>query len=90
MTSKQIFYMRAMAYNVIKEIGSLYFAAGANVDAVILTGGLARNEFFVQLIKDKIQPIKPVVVYPGEDEMRALAEGALRVLAQEEKLQVYE
>ncbi|MDY0373565.1 MAG: butyrate kinase, partial [Candidatus Izemoplasmatales bacterium] len=84
------FYMRAMAYNVIKEIGSLYFAAGANVDAVILTGGLARNEFFVQLIKDKIQPIKPVVVYPGEDEMRALAEGALRVLAQEEKLQVYE
>lgn len=84
------FYLKAMAYNVIKEIGSLYFAAGGMVDGIILTGGLARNDYFVQLVKDKIQPIQSVFVYPGEDEMRALAEGALRVLSQEEKLQVYE
>jgi butyrate kinase len=84
------FYTQAMAYNVVKEIGSLYFAAGGKVDAIILTGGLARNDYFINLIKDKINPILPIHVYPGEDEMRALAEGALRVLSQEEKLQAYE
>jgi len=84
------FYFHAMAYNVVKEIGSLYFAAKGKVDAILITGGLAYNDTFINHLKDYVGPIMPIHVYPGEDEMRALAEGALRVLAQEEKLQAYE
>ncbi|MBN2504958.1 MAG: butyrate kinase, partial [Bacilli bacterium] len=83
------FYFHAMAYNVVKEIGSLYFAAQGKVDGILITGGLANNDIFVNHLKDYISPIKQLYVYPGEDEMRALAEGALRVLKQEEKLQAY-
>ncbi len=83
------FYLEAMAYQVTKEIGSLYFVAGGKVDAILLTGGLAYNPMFVDWIKARVNPIFPVTVYPGEDEMRALAEGTLRVLTKQEKLQVY-
>ena len=83
------FYLDAMAYQVVKEIGQLYFVAGGKVDAILLTGGLAYNPMFVDMIKSRINPIFPVTVYPGEDEMRALAEGTLRVLTKQEKLQVY-
>ncbi len=84
------FYFHAMAYNVVKEIGGLYFAAKGKIDAILITGGLANNDIFINHLKDYINPIAPIHVYPGEDEMRALAEGALRVLSQEEKLQAYE
>ncbi|HOP56692.1 MAG TPA: butyrate kinase [Bacillota bacterium] len=83
------FYFQAMAYTVVKEIGAMYFVAKGKIDAVLITGGLANNETFVNHIKDYVTPIAPVFVYAGEDEMRALAEGALRVLNQEEKLQAY-
>ena len=49
-------------------------------DAIILTGGLAHSTRFTGCIKQRVGLIAPVKVYPGEDEMRALAEGALRVL----------
>ncbi len=84
------FYFKAMAYNVVKEIGGLYFVAGGKVDGILITGGLAYNDTFINFLKDYINPIHPITVYPGEDEMRALAEGAIRVLRQEEKLQAYE
>jgi butyrate kinase len=84
------FYFRAMAYNVVKEIGSLYFAAKGKVDGIIITGGLAHNHLFIDYLKEHIAPIRQLSVYPGEDEMRALAEGALSVLSQEEKLLAYE
>ncbi|MFH0992725.1 MAG: butyrate kinase, partial [bacterium] len=74
---------------VVKEIGSLYFVAGGKIDAILLTGGLAYNQIFIDMIKARINPIFPITVYPGEDEMRALAEGTLRVLTKQEKLQVY-
>ncbi len=83
------FYFEAMAYQVVKEIGSLYFVAGGKIDAILLTGGLAYNQIFIDMIKARINPIFPITVYPGEDEMRALAEGTLRVLTKQEKLQVY-
>ncbi len=84
------FYFRAMAYNVVKEIGSLFFAASGKVDGIVITGGIAHNEMFIGFLKDYIAPIKPLAVFPGEDEMRALAEGALSVLSQDEKLLAYE
>ena len=75
---------RAMAYQVAREIGSCAAALSGKVDVVVLTGGLAFSEKFVKAITDRISFIAPVKVYPGEDEMCALAEGALRVLNGEE------
>jgi butyrate kinase len=83
------FYMQAMAYQVAKQIGAMYFIASGKVDGILLTGGLAYNPMFVDMIKAYVVPISPISVYPGEDEMRALAEGTLRVLTKQEKLQVY-
>jgi len=79
----------AMAYNVVKEIGSLYFAAQGDIDGILITGGIAYSTYFTDYIKKHIEPIMKVHIYPGEDEMRALAEGAMRVLLKQEKSQVY-
>lgn len=79
------FYLQAMAYQIAKEIGSLYFVAGGKIDAILLTGGLAYNKPLVERIRGYVDPIKPLIVYPGEDEMKALAEGALRVLNKTEE-----
>ncbi|HVO84049.1 MAG TPA: butyrate kinase [Syntrophobacteria bacterium] len=79
----------AMAYQVAKEIGAMSVVLKGEIDGVILTGGLANSEMMTGLIREWIQFIAPVFVYPGEDEMAALAEGGLRVLRQEEKLKKY-
>lgn len=70
----------SMAYQVSKEIGAMTAVLEGRVDAIILTGGLAFSNRFTGFIKQRVGLIAPVKVYPGEDEMRALAEGALRVL----------
>ena len=80
---------RAMALQVAKEIASFAATLSGEVDAVILTGGIARDVGFVELVTSRVQWIAPVLVYPGEDEMRALAQGALRVLSGEEEALVY-
>ncbi|MDO9508304.1 MAG: butyrate kinase [Thermovirgaceae bacterium] len=72
---------RAMAYQVAREIGSRAASLSGDVDAIVLTGGLAFSEAFVKSITERVSFIAPVKVYTGEDEMRALAEGALRVLS---------
>lgn len=74
-----LFYLKAMVYKIIKEIGALYFANKGNIDAVILTGGLAYNPHVMKHLKDNMPNEIHVVVYPGEDELLALAEGAYRV-----------
>lgn len=86
---KAKFYFQAMAYHVVKEIGSLYFAAQGNIDDILITGGLAYNKTFIGYIKSFLDPIKQPVIYPGEEEMQALALGALRVVRKEEKTQQY-
>ncbi|SHE95554.1 butyrate kinase [Caloramator proteoclasticus] len=80
---------KAMAYQVAKEIGSCAAVLKGEVDAIILTGGLAYGEEYVSWIKERISFIAPVVAYPGEDEMLALAEGGLRVLKGEEAAKEY-
>lgn len=80
----------AMAYQVAKEIGSCAAVLKGKVDAVILTGGIAYDKQFVKWITDRVSFISQVIVYPGEDEMIALAEGGLRVLRGEEAARVYE
>ena len=80
---------RAMAYQIAKEIGMCAAVLKGKVDAVILTGGIAYSTEFVHLIKERVGFISKVVVYPGEDEMLALAEGGLRVFTGEEIAKEY-
>ena len=82
--------LESMAYQVAKEIGGMAAALEGRVDAIILTGGLAFSTRFTGGIKRYAGLIAPVKVYPGEDEMLALAQGALRVLRGEEQALVYE
>ena len=57
------------------------------VDAILLTGGMAYSEKLVNTVRPYVEWIAPIVVYPGEDELQSMAEGALRVLRGEEKAQ---
>ncbi|SES82430.1 butyrate kinase [Oceanobacillus limi] len=79
----------AMAYQIAKEIGSMSAVLSGKVDAIVLTGGLAYGKTFIDMISTHIDWIADILVYPGEDELQALAEGALRVLRDEEIPKVY-
>lgn len=79
----------AMGYQVAKDIGGAAAVLDGQVDAIILTGGMAYGKPMVDLIKQKVSFIAPVIVYPGEDEMLALAQGVLRVLNGEEEVKEY-
>jgi len=81
--------VQAMAYQVAKEAGALATVVGGRVDAILITGGIAFNEFFTELIRQRTEFIAPVHVYPGEDEMQALAEGVSRVWSGEEAAKSY-
>lgn len=80
----------AMAYQIAKEIGACAAALSGKVDAVLLTGGIAYSKSFTKQISDRVSFIADVKVYPGEDEMIALALGGLRVLRGEESAQNYD
>ena len=79
----------AMAYQIAKEIGAMSTVVGGRVDAIVLTGGLAHSEILVNWIKERVDFISDVLVYPGEDELQALVDGCLRVLRDEEKAKFY-
>ncbi len=81
--------LESMAYQVSKEIGAMFAALEGRVDAIILTGGLAYSTRFTGVIKQRVGLIAPVKIYPGEDEMLALAQGVLRVLRGEERVMTY-
>ena len=76
--------LSAMLYQVRKEAGAMAAVLDGRVDALLLTGGMVRAQGVADELKRALHWIAPVVVYPGEDELRALAEGALRVLRGEE------
>ena len=81
--------LEAMAYGVGKEIGCMLAVLEGKADAVILTGGMAYNELIVNYITKMINLMCKVVVYPGEDEMSALALAGLRALRGEETVKAY-
>ena len=83
------FILDAMAYQISKEIGALATAACGNVDGIILTGGCAHSERLNGAIRRRVSFLAPVTVVPGSMEMRALAEGVMRVLAGKEAARVY-
>ncbi len=70
----------AMAYQIAKEIGSMATVLRGRVDAIVLTGGLAHSEMLRGWLRERVGWIAPLMVYPGQDEMRAMAQGALRAL----------
>jgi butyrate kinase len=87
-TQARLIY-EAMAYSVAKQICGLAAAVCGKLDGVILTGGLARSEMLVEWIRQRVQFLGPFSVYPGENEMAALAEGVARALSGEEPVKVY-
>ena len=70
----------AMAYQVAKEIGAMSTVLDGKVDYIVLTGGMAHAGNLVRMIDKKVSFIAPLSVIPGEEELEALAAGALRVL----------
>lgn len=80
----------AMAYQIAKEIASMATVLKGKVDVIVLTGGLAYSKMLMESIIERVAFIAPIKIYPGEDEMKALNEGALRVLSGQEKAKIYE
>ena len=79
----------AFHYQLGKEIGSMAVVLDGKVDQIILTGGIAYNQITCDYFKDHCGFIAPITVYPGEDELLALAQGALRVMNGEEEAKQY-
>jgi butyrate kinase len=75
----------AMVYQIAKEAGAMAAVLEGRVDAVLLTGGMAHSERVVEGLRGYLGWIASIGVYPGEDELQALAEGVFRVLDGEEK-----
>lgn len=83
------FYYDAMCYQIAKEIGRISTVFCGIVDQIVLTGGLAYSAELVTRVKERVDFIAPVTVIPGENELEALAFGALRVLTGQEEARVY-
>ena len=75
----------AMALNVARKIGEEAATVAGDVEAIILTGGIAYSEYFTSEVKKNVEWIAPVIVYSGENEMESLALGGLRVLRGQEE-----
>lgn len=79
----------AMAYTIAKTIGSMAAVLEGDVDAIILTGGIANSTFVNEYVEKMVGFIAPVAVYPGENELESLAMNALRALKGEEQPKEY-
>ena len=82
--------LEGLCYQVAKEIGAMATVLEGDVDHIVLTGGFAHSEYIIREITRRVAFISPVLVVPGEEEMEALAMGALRVLSGEEKALTYQ
>ena len=81
---------RAMAYQIAKDIGAMAAVLWGDIDGVVLTGGLAHSEMLTGWVRQQTKFIAPVFIFPGEDEMEAMAEGALRIFRGEEAPRQYQ
>ncbi len=84
-----LFILEVMCYQIAKEIGACSTVLKGDVDAIVLTGGLAFNKHLVKLIEERVSFISKLIVFPGEDEMESLALGTLRVLKGQETHKIY-
>jgi butyrate kinase len=85
--AKQMY--EAQAYQIAKGIGEMAPPLCGNIDAVILTGGMAYSEYITQEVTRRVKYLGKIVVLPGENEMESLALGALRILRGEEPCNEY-
>jgi len=81
--------MEAMAYQVSKSIGEMFAVLKGEVDAILITGDIAHSQIVVQSIIDHIEKFAPIFLYPGDNELEAMAGNALRVLKGEMEVQEY-
>ena len=79
----------AMIYQIVKQIGAMYASLKCNCSAILLTGGIANDNYLVEKIKSYVKGMAKVVVMPGEFELEALASGAIRVLSNKEQVRSY-
>ncbi|MDP2961022.1 MAG: butyrate kinase [candidate division Zixibacteria bacterium] len=79
----------AMVYQIAKEIGAMATTLSGRLNAIVLTGGIAHSQKLVNMIKERVEFLSRILVFPGEDELEALTLGALRVLTGEEKEKEY-
>ena len=79
----------AMAYQVAKEVGAMGSVLSHDIDGILITGGIAYDKYFTNQIISYVHRMAPVHIYPGEDEMRALAMNGLRVLRGEVEVKEY-
>ena len=86
---KASFHVYAMAYQITKEIGSMFTVLEGNVNAIILCGGIFYSKFFSELITSRIEKIGKIVLFPDEDEMEALNLNAQMVLSGELEAKEY-
>src|SRR5690554_157165 len=86
---KALQVLQAMAYQVSKEIGAMSTVLNGKVDAILITGGIANSKWFCNLISERVYRIAPIHLYPGEDEMGALAENATLALEGEIEIKEY-
>ena len=80
----------AMAYQVCKRIGAMYAVLKTDVDAILITGDLAHSNTLVKLIIDRVGNMAPVYIYPGDDEIKAMATSALHVIKGEIEVKSYQ
>ncbi len=78
---KAMILQKAMAYQISKEIGAMSTVLGGEVDAILITGGMAHNPDLTGEVKKRVGFIAPVLIFPGEDEMRALAHNGSLLLS---------
>ena len=81
--------LKAMVYQIGKEIGAMATVLKGRVDAIIITGGMANSEDLVAAISERVSFIAPIKVIPGENEMDALAKGALDAMRSEMEIKTY-
>ena len=79
----------ALVYQIRKEIGANFAVMEGKIDSLIITGGIAYNEYVMSRLQPKLEWLGEITVYPGEDELQALFEGAQRVLDGEETARQY-
>jgi butyrate kinase len=72
--------VEAMAYQVAKCIGEMFAVLKGDVDAILITGELAHSDFIVRFILDHVEKLAPSFVYAGDNEIKAMAANAMRVI----------
>jgi butyrate kinase len=81
--------LEAMAYQVAKCIGEMYAVLKGEVDAILITGELAHNDFIIRFILDHVEKFAPTFIYAGDNEIKAMAANAVRVIKGEIMVKTY-